>query len=67
MTVPATPLFAASVVPGWLSAIENCPATDLPNPFSGGSGRQHAAARRPVRKRPSAASGRPGWPRHAAL
>lgn len=35
VSVPATPLFAASVVPGWLSAIENCPATDLPNPFSG--------------------------------
>lgn len=33
--VPATPLFAASVVPGWLSAIENCPATELPNPFQG--------------------------------
>jgi hypothetical protein len=33
--IPETPLFAASVVPGWLSAIENCPATELPNPFSG--------------------------------
>lgn len=34
-SVPATPLFAASVVPGWLSAIENCPAAELPNPFHG--------------------------------
>lgn len=33
--VPPTPLFAASVVPSWMSAIENCPATELPNPFSG--------------------------------
>ncbi|HEU4776577.1 MAG TPA: hypothetical protein VFS95_07090 [Telluria sp.] len=33
--IPEAPLFAASVVPGWLAAIENCPATELPNPFSG--------------------------------
>jgi len=35
--VPAAPLFAASVVPSWLAAIENCPATELPNPFSDGA------------------------------
>ncbi|SHG96648.1 hypothetical protein [Massilia sp. CF038] len=33
--VAPAPLFAASVVPSWLSAMENCPATELPNPFSG--------------------------------
>ncbi len=35
-TAPATkPLFAASNVPPWLAAVASCPASALPDPFSG--------------------------------
>lgn len=34
-TVPATPLLAISAAPPWMAALENCPAANLPNPFSG--------------------------------